>query len=108
MESPLTIKERMLSFQEEIRNEITHGIVELLREHDGVIMTREDPYHGYPSVFDEDARCTISRLKGARINSYGQPVFLTGGENRIKQPHCEVLPISELLQVWDILLRETN
>lgn len=72
------------------------------------ITLREDAFLGYPRVYSEDARCSIPALKKVSINRDGRIHLTTDKNTIISKPHCENLSVSELLQIWDILIQATQ
>ena len=100
--TPFIINAKIQRFQEEIREEIKSGIVELLQQNGGAISIAEDPYYGYPSIYDENARCSILDFSGARLSRTNDVVLKT--MSVIRKPHLDHLPVAEMLQVWETLL----
>lgn len=69
------------------------------------VIIPEDPYLGYPRLYSDDMRCTVMELKRIFVNAKGRVQLTTDEHSRIRQPHCENLSVGELIQLWDIVLK---
>lgn len=96
----------MKAFNLRIRKTICKEITSLVEKNHGAIACYEDSYYGFPTVYADDARCSIPELKGAMLNNRGRVILRVGKEDH--RDHLKVLPIPELLQVWDILIKESE
>lgn len=106
--SPHDVILEMQQFEEGIRESIEDNIRELIlnKGQGSTLKVREDPYHGYPSVYAQDARCSICELKGASIRKNGSVAILIGecDKHNFTSDPMNTLPICELLQIWSILI----
>lgn len=101
--TPSQVKQIIADFQDGVRKKILNELIDLLKNNGNIIYTRQDPYYGYPSVYGEDARCSIMQLRYAYISKAGNLMYKTDSGD---DPGCfKNIPTYELLQVWDILLR---
>lgn len=105
--SPEDVILEMQSFEKDIRSSIEDNVRDLIFKNGrkGKLLIKEDLYHGYPSVYSQNAHCSICELKGAYVKNDGKVSFIVGPLDKHNNPSnpFNVKPISELLQVWSIL-----
>lgn len=101
--TPYQINQKILRFQNDVREEIKGAIYRLVKNNGGSISIQEDLYYGYPPIYDENARCSILDFSGARLSRTNEVVLKT--KSTIRRPHLDNIPIAEMLQVWEILLK---
>lgn len=110
--SPKTVLKGMQVFQKRVHHDIEQTIVSLVNARGGYIEVREDPYHGYPTIYSDDGRCSIMELKKVSIvksgRNEGRLYLWTDDLSSMRQPHCNSLSIGEMLQIWDIILKNTK
>ena len=110
--TPGTTISGLKQFQLDVKRRIEEAIIELLEANGGTVMMTEDSRVGFPHIYSDDAHCTIQELKRVSVNRTGKWVgrvyLTTDSYSRPAQPHCESLTEGELLQVWDLVIKQVN
>lgn len=97
---------KIAAFQDSVKSEIKHTIESLVKANGGSVRMRLDSHGCYPSVYGEDAHCTVLSLVEIGFSRNGQ-VMLRCHSN-LKRPHLDYLPICELLQIWELVIENTT
>ncbi len=100
--SPKDIHQKITSFQNSIRKEIITEIAKLVSERGGCLNIREDSRFGFPSIYNVDASVSIMGLSQLRLNKNG---LLTVKAHLVTNP-VSMLPVDDLLQLWEVALRD--